>query len=151
MSLFGFIDAVQVQHRHPRSSPRNTRQMDRAPPSPWFYGTSNYAYKPHEYKAQHAEPLYWQEVSWPDAITSTWVDLACNLGYIWEVKVKVQLHPQLPAAHQSNAVMKQCEAWKDDVMFERHHRRAGQRMVLTEIWVGIGNPAPIGLKTRLWD
>lgn len=76
--------------------PRNTRQMDKAPPSSWFYGTSNYAYKPHEYKAQHAAPLYWQEVSWPDAITSTWVDLACNLGYIWEVKVKVQLHPLPP-------------------------------------------------------
>ena len=129
---------------------RNIWQMDTTPPSPCFYGTSNYAYKPHEYKAQHAVPLYWQEVSWPDAVTSTCVDLSCNLGYIWEVKV--QLYPLLPTAHQGNAAMKQYETWKDGRMFERHHTCASQEMALTEIWVSIGDPATVDqMKMCLWD
>lgn len=119
----------------PMCPPCTIWQMDTTPPSPWFYGTSNYAYKPHEYKAQHAVPLYWQEVSWPDAVTSTCVDLACNLGYIWEVKVKVQLYPLLPTAHQGNTVMKQCETRKDGRMFECHRTRTGQGMGLTEFLI----------------
>lgn len=112
-------------------------------PFPWIYGTSNYAYKPHEYKAQRAVPLYWQEVSWPDAVTSTCVDLACNLGCIWEVKVKVQLDPLLPTAHQGDSVMKRCEVWKDGRVFVCHHICTSQGMGLTEIRVGIGYPASL--------
>lgn len=50
------------------------------PPFPCLYGTSNYAYTPHQNGAQHAMPLYGEEVSWSNVIKSRFVKLACNFG-----------------------------------------------------------------------
>lgn len=75
-------------------------------------------------------------MSWPDAITSTCADLACNLGYIWEVKVKVQLHP-LFCGHRQFCD----ETVKPEKMTSGLSATVDVGMVLTKVWVGIGNLA----------
>lgn len=90
---------AQGSDHYPRAHPLTLDRWTRLlfSPSPWFYGTSNYAYTPHQNKAQHAMPLVWRG---SELVRSNKASLRSS-PVIWrpmyghgEVKVKV-LQPSL--------------------------------------------------------